>query len=240
MASTIPLPRMELNRNWLHRSIYYLAAGMMFAAANLRTLIIFHDKPYLGQILLVLAAWLILFLGNAFFAHRLSWLTAVCLTLETGLILLLLSTLGHDFFAFLFAILGMQATQRYSPRTVGILISLFAVLTFLTLLEPIGALQALALSLIYAALGAFLSAYIWYTRRAGIVREKQQELLGELQAANQRLEFHARQQEQLAAGRERQRARRCLDADPGGVYNDGCIRATGGSHFREGALAGGR
>ena len=201
---------MELNRTWLHRWIYYLAAGLMFAAAALRAFIIFQDEPFLSQILLVLAAWLILFLGDAFFARRLTWLTATCLVLEAGLILLLLLTLEQDFFAFLLAILSMQAMQRYSPRVVGILIGLFAVLTFLSLIGPIGALQALALTLSYAALGAFLSAYIWSTRRAGIVQVQQQALVGKLQEANQRLEFHARQQEQLAAGRERQRLAREL------------------------------
>lgn len=210
LASTIPLPHVQLNRTWLHRWIYYLAAGAMFAAAALRAFIIFQHEPFLGQILLVLAAWLILFLVDAFFARRLTWLTAVCLTLEAGLLMLLLLTTKQDFFAFLFAILGMQAMQRFSPRIVASLIGVFALLTFLSLMGPTGALQALALTLSYSAMGSFLAAYIWSTRRAGIVQEQQQVLLGELQEANSQLEFHARQQEKLAAGRERQRLGREL------------------------------
>jgi signal transduction histidine kinase len=210
LASTVPLPHMNPNRTWLHRSIYYLAAGFMIIAAALRALIIFRESYLLDRVLLLLAVWLIFFIGNALLAPRLPWSTAVFLATEAGLILFLLLTTDQDFFAVLFAILGMQAMQRYSPRVVGVLIGLSALLTFLVLVERIGLLQALALALIYSALGAFMAAYIWSTRRAGIVQEQQQALVGELQEANQRLEFHTRQQEQLAAGRERQRLAREL------------------------------
>jgi signal transduction histidine kinase len=85
-----------------------------------------------------------------------------------------------------------------------------ALLIFGALFPRIGFLQALALALVYTTSGAFMTAYIWSTRRAGIVQEQEQKLMEELRAANERLEFHARQQEQLAAGRERQRLAREL------------------------------
>jgi signal transduction histidine kinase len=182
----------------------------MFAAAALRAFIIFQGQPSHSQTMLALLVWLFLFLGDTWLSHRLPWTTAGFLVLEASLILFLLLTTEQDFFAFLFAILGMQAMQRYSPWVVGVQIGLSAVLTYLALVEPIGLLRALALALIYAALGAFMSAYIWFTRRAGIVQEQQQQLVGELQEANQQLEFHARQQEHLATGRERQRLAREL------------------------------
>ena len=144
LASTIPLPHMQLNRTWLHRWIYHIAAGFMFAAGALRALIIFQDNPLLGKVILLLAAWLLLFFGNTFLARRLPWSTAVFLILEAVLILILLLGTEQDFFAFLFGILGMQAMQRYSPRVVGGVIVFSAVLTFLSLLGPIGALQAAA------------------------------------------------------------------------------------------------
>jgi signal transduction histidine kinase len=182
----------------------------MFAAAFLRALLIYKDQPLLGQTLLLLACWLFLFLGNASLPNRLAWITAILIGLQVLLVLALLITTRQDFFGFLFAILGMQAMQRFSPRVVGVLIALYAVLTYLPLVGSIGALQAFALALIYSALGALMSAYIWSTRRARIVQEQEQALVGELQEANQRLEFHARQQEQLAAGRERQHLAREL------------------------------
>jgi signal transduction histidine kinase len=210
MISAVPFPSADPNRTWLHRWIYYLTAGLLFSAAALRTYFIFKDTPYLGKALLLLAAWLLLFLGNIILSRRLAWSTILFLVLEASLILYLLVASGQDFFAILFAILGMQAMQRYSPQVVTILISICAVLTFLALVGRIGLLQALALTLIYSAVGAFMAAYIWSARRAGMAQEQEQKLVEQLRAANEQLEFHARQQEQLAAGRERQRLAREL------------------------------
>lgn len=210
MTSTISLLHKGLNHTWLHRWNYYLAAGLMFSAAAMRALIFFKGGGLHSETLLVLSGWLFIFISNAILTRRFRWVTAIFLTIEAGLILFLLLTTGQDFFAFLFAIVGMQAMQEYPPRVVAWLIGLFAVLTFLALLGPIGALQAMALALIYTALGAFLASYIWSTRRAGIVQVQQQALVAELQEANQRLEFHAHQQEQLAVGRERQHLAREL------------------------------
>jgi signal transduction histidine kinase len=206
LSSTGPV----LNSNWLHRQVYFLAAGFMFVAVVLRTILIFQNYPFLGQVLLSLAAWLFLFVVTSLLAARRPWFQTVCIALECGLILLMLLITEQDFFAVLFAITSMQAMQRNSPRTIGILIGLLALLTFLALFGAIGPLQALALALIYAALGAFLSAYIWSTRRAEIVQAQQQALLSQLQEANLKLEYHARQQKQLAAGRERQHLAREL------------------------------
>ncbi len=184
----------------------------MFAAAVLRATLIFIDTPHIGRVLLLLAAWLIFFILELLFSRsqRQAWWTIVFLVLEAGLIVYLLSASEHDFFGFLFAILAMQAMQHHSPRFTGILIGLEAVLIFISLLAPLGALQAFAMSLIYTSLGAFLAAYIWSTQRAGSVQEQQQALVRDLQDANQKLEIHAARQEQLAASRERQHLAREL------------------------------
>ena len=211
MASSISHPNKDPNRTWLHRWIYFLAAGFMFAAAALRAFIVLKDttssRPNLACPLglAVLVHW-----GIRSLPAGCPWSAVIFLVFEASLILFLLLTTGQDFFAFLFAIIGMQAMQRYSPRVVGVLIGLAGVLTFLILRGPIGVLQALALSLSYTALGAFMAAYIWSTRQAEVAREQQQSLVGELQEANRQLEFHARQQEQLAAVSERQRLAREL------------------------------
>jgi signal transduction histidine kinase len=207
-ARTIPL--LSHQSTGLHRWIYYLASAFLFGAAALRAFLIFRDSAFLGWILLILAVWLALFVGDHFLAQQWYWTTAVFLTAEAGLIMLFLLTTEEDFFACLFAILGMQAMQRYSPRLVIALIVLFALLTFGALFERIGFLQALALALVYTTLGAFMTAYIWSARLAAISQEQEQKLMEELQVANQRLEFHAHQQQQLAVGRERQRLAREL------------------------------
>jgi signal transduction histidine kinase len=201
---------MAFNRTWLHRWIYSLAAAFMFSASTLRAYVTFQDSDLLGRILLLLVLWLLLFVCNALLSHRLSWSTAIFLTAEAAVILCLLLITEEDFFAFLFGLIGMQAMQCYSPRVVVSLIFLFALLVFLIFLERIGWLQALALTLIYSTLGAFMAAYIWSIRRAGVIQEQQYALLRQLQGANQQLEFHAHQQKQLITVRERQRLAREL------------------------------
>lgn len=210
MTSARALPLLSFPDTWQYRWIYYLASGFLFGAAALRAFLIFRNDPSLGLVLLVLAGWLALFMGESFLGVRFSWFTTIFLAAEAALIMLFLFTTEQDFFACLFAILGMQAMQRYSPRVVSALIGLSALLTFGALFERIGLLQALALSLVYTTTGAFMTAYIWSARRAGVAQEQEQKLMKELQVANERLEFHARQQEQLAAGRERQRLAREL------------------------------
>jgi signal transduction histidine kinase len=210
LAAAVPASPVSSNRAWLHRWIYYLAAGFMFAAGALRALLIFQDTPYLGQVLLLLGVWLLLFIGNSWLSPRWAWVAGILLGLEAGLVVFLLAATKNDFFAFFFAIIEMQAMRRYSPRVVGVLIGLAAILTYATTVGPMGALQAFALTLIYTAVGALLASYIWSTRRAVIVQEQQQRLVSELQEANRQLEMHAAQQERLAAGRERQRLAREL------------------------------
>jgi signal transduction histidine kinase len=195
---------------WLYRWIYYLASGFLFGAAALRAFLIFQDEPSLALILLVLTAWLLLFLGDNFLGQRWPRLTAFFLLAEAGLIMLFLLTTKQDFFACLFAIFGMQAMRRYSPRVVEILMGLSALLIFGALFGRIGFLQALALALVYTASGAFMAAYIWSARRAAIGQEQEQKLVQDLQDANERLELQSRQQEQLATDRERQRLAREL------------------------------
>jgi signal transduction histidine kinase len=200
----------SLQSTWLYRWIYYLASGFLFSAVTLRAFLIFQDEPFVGWIMLVLVGWLTLFIGDNFLAHRFAWSTAFFITAQAALILLLLLTTEQDFFACLFAILGMQAMQRYSPRVVTAIMLSSAVLTFGALLGRIGFLQALALALVYTTSGAFMAAYIWSARRASIAQKQEQKLVQDLQDANERLELQARQQEQLAADRERQRLAREL------------------------------
>ena len=210
MTSLVSSPQTDNTHSWLHRWIYYLSVGFMFAAAALRAFLLLKYSSERGQVMLLLAVWLLLFLGNALLTRRLPWLTAVFLFLEALILLYLLLLTEHDFFAFLFSVLSMQAMQRYSPRVVGVLIGFCGLATYFSLVGPKGALQAVALALIYSAVGAFMVSYVWFTRRLGEVRKEQQALVKDLQEANQRLEFHAHRQERLAAGRERQRLAREL------------------------------
>jgi signal transduction histidine kinase len=210
LSSAILLPPTDLNRTWLHRSIYYLAAGFIFAAVTLRSLLVFRGEPFIWQILALLAVWLLAFLLGSLPLPRLAWLAALLTGVVAVLPLVFLYLLQVDFFASLFVLVGMQAMRRYPPWAVWGLLGLATLLVFLILMESYGVPEALALALVYAAGSAFVAAYIWSTRKARTIQDGQQALLMELQEANRKLESLARQQQQLAAGRERQRLAREL------------------------------
>lgn len=195
---------------WLHQWIFYITSGFLFGAAALRAILIFQDEPYLGSILLVFIGGILLFTANIYLPKKFFWSSIIIIVAEASLIMLLLISTEQDFFACLFAILGMQAMQKFSPRFVIVLIFLHALLTFGALLERIGLLQALALSLVYTTLGSYMAGYIWITRKASNSTQQEQILLEKLQATNESLEFHANRLEQLATSRERQRLAREL------------------------------
>ncbi len=212
-SSSTALAALNNKKNWLHQWIYFLTAGLMYAAVFLRAVIGFQNSPQLGPIVVLLTAWALVFIGSVSLTRRSPRGFTALIGLEiliTLSLLLMTHSIRSDLFAFLFAIIGMQVMQRQSPRVAAIVIGFCAVMTFLSLFQLFGVLQALALTLIYTALSIFLAAYVWATRQSQAIQEQQQALTGELQDANQKLELYSRQAQQLAATRERQRLAREL------------------------------
>jgi len=210
LSSATSLPRDDLNQPWLHRSIYYVAAGFIFAAVTLRSLLVFQGEPFLWQILALLGIFLLAFLLGLLPLRRLPWVAGLLTGVIAVLPLVFLFLLHADFYASLVILVGMQAMRRYPPWAAWGLIGLATLLTFLLLMGSYGTPEALALALVYAAGSAFIAVYIWSTRKARLIQDGQQALVMELKQANQKLESLARQQQQLAAGRERQRLAREL------------------------------
>jgi signal transduction histidine kinase len=185
----------------------------MYAAVFIRSVIGFQKAPQFGLIITLLLAWALVFIGSDLLARRYPLLSSALIGLEIVIILSLLlmtHSIRSDLFAFLFAITGMQVMQRHTPRVTAIVIGLSASLTFLSLFQLFGILQALALTMVYTALSIFLAAYVWATRQSKAIQKHQQALTSELQDANQKLDSYSHQAHQLAASRERQRLAREL------------------------------
>ena len=191
--------------------IFYLTAGFLFGAVLLRSLLVYRNDPELWPVLGLLAVWLVLFASEAAISPRWPRYFPIYLALQTGLVVVLLARPGRrDYFAVLFAVLGMQAMQRLNPKTGALWIGLFTPLTALLLLKPYGAFQAIALAVIFAALNIFVASYALATRRAQAARAQNQALALELQEANRQLQAYSQQLEQLAVTRERHRLAREL------------------------------
>ncbi len=182
----------------------------MFTAAALRSILVFQASPLRNLVFLLLAAWLLACVASSLLASRLPWVSAYLIGVEVILTLALLLNTRTDFFAFLFCILSMQAMLQFTPAVVAGLIGFSTLLTFIILIRPYGAFQAVALALVYSAVGVFLAAYIWFTRRARVIQDEHEALVGQLRGANRRLEFYTQQMQQLAVVRERQHLAREL------------------------------
>jgi signal transduction histidine kinase len=186
------------------QSIFYLTAGLLFGAAVLRSLLTYRESPALGQVLGLLMAWLVLFASEPAISRRWSAVFPLYLVLQTILILaLLLMPVFPDYFAILFAVLGMQIMQRFNPRHGVAWIGLFAPLMILPLAKNYGAAKAVAFTLVYTAVSVFLAAYALATRRAQAIRTQNQALAQELHETNRQLQDRSKQLERLAVVRER-------------------------------------
>jgi signal transduction histidine kinase len=210
MLSRSTIPNVDISNTWLHRWIYYLAAGFIFAATVLRSMLVFKDSPVLRLVMLFLGAGLILFIGANRLYPRQPKLTPILIALQAVLVFLLLLRTATDYFVILFTILGMQALQQLPRRYGWAFIGLGSGLTFITLFYSFGAFYALALALGVTAMSIFAGAFQLASRRAQKAWEENQSLASQLQEANHKLRIFVQKQEQLAGVRERQRMAREL------------------------------
>ena len=182
----------------------------MFAAAAVRSILVFQESPFFAQILLLMSGWALAFLGIALLGRKLPWLAVILMGTETLLTLNMLLISRADFFVFLFAIPSMQVMQQFRTREATVAVGITTLLTFLTLFRPFGIFYSLGTAVIFFGGSVFLVVYIRSTRQARVIQDQQQTLVNELQQANRQLESYAQQLQQLAAGRERQRLAREL------------------------------
>lgn len=187
--------------------IFYLTVGLVFGAVVLRSLLTYLDSLVLGQLLALLAVWLVLLVASEtiisrkgpkyFQLYLIPQIVLICALLFQP------DLPEYDYFALLFAILGMQVMQRSSRRTGAIWLGLFFLLTVLPLGMNEGLLQGLTLALTYTAVNVFLGFYALTTQRAQQAHAQTQALAQELQEANAQLQAYSMQLEQLAVARER-------------------------------------
>ena len=163
------------------------------------------------QVLGVLAAWLILFISEKPLTSRWHSYFPIYLIVQTCMVVLLLRMpYPSDYFAALFAPLGMQIVQRISFRLGAICIGIFSLTIVVFLAGAYGWSQAITLAGIYTVVSIFLGFYALTSQRAQQARDRNQTLALELETANQQLETLSAQLQQLGVARERQRMARDL------------------------------
>ncbi len=185
----------------------------MYLAVLLRAIVGFQQSTQFALVMILLLVWAITFGGAAWLAHNHHWSSNILIGIELLIIVVLLFgtySIRSDLFAFLFGITIMQVMRQHSPVVTASVIAFSALVTYISLFQLFGVLQALALALVYSALSAFLAAYIWTSRQTMAIQAGQVALSKDLRDANIKLEDSARTVQQLATSRERQRLAREL------------------------------
>ena len=197
----------------IYQGVFYLAAGLIYAAVSMRTFLLYRDTPVLGQVMGLLALFLILFLAELVLARRESLWFYIYLLLQIILVSLLIygpEFDEYDYFSLLFAVLGMQMMQRMSIKTGIPWFLLFLSLIGYKFIRFEGPMEGLTRLLLFGSIIVFLASYSSAIRRAQQAASHSQSLMQELQEANQQLEQYADTQKRLGIVRERQRLAREL------------------------------
>jgi signal transduction histidine kinase len=194
------------SRRW----IFWMTVAFLYAATMLRSLLAFEGEQRLLAVTLLLV-WLGLLLTEPRLSRRWPPQFGMYVALQATIVVVLLpQSDSSDFFAVLFAILSMQAIQRWQPRRVVVLIGIFAVLTGVCTIDKYGPVQAATLAALYTTANSFLAGFALAVQRATEAKLRNEALVIDLQAANRQTADYARRAERLASARERQRLARDL------------------------------
>jgi signal transduction histidine kinase len=199
--------------NRVYQGVFYLAAGLIYAAVLMRSFLLYRDTLVLGQVLGLLLLFLILFLAELLpLSKKFSWFH-VYLLLQTVLVSLLFflpQFEEYDYFSLLYAILGMQIMQRISIQTGVPWILVFLALLGYKFIRYEDLMDGLTRLFLFGSIIIFLASYSFTSRRAQEATGRSLSLMQKLQHANQSLEKYADTQKRLGIVRERQRLAREL------------------------------
>lgn len=193
-----------------YRWVYFVATGFLFLGCLLRSILMYQQED-LGRALLLLGIWAILFLIELVVTPKWKYFFYLYLILQTAVIFLMVYTLlDSDFFSVLYAILGMQIMQVMKPWIGLVIIALFTPLTAISLSKIYGLDKILPLAFVYLAANALLSSYAYLTKQTIEVRDRNDQLLIELQNTNKQLKAYSDEVKELSVARERNRLAREL------------------------------
>jgi signal transduction histidine kinase len=217
LARRIPPPAAPSNATDMgsltpsYTAVFYLTAAFLFSATLLRCMLTLGGDSVRRQALLLLAAWIVLFVAEQLLPRRWAWVFTLYLIAQTTLVVALLSLpASRDFFAVLFAVLSMQVVRRWPLRPACVCIGLFAPLSALGIMRNYDLAAGLVSTLTYFVVDCFAAYYAWSSRKAEEKREQTGSLASQLRQANRDLRAHSERIERLTIERERSRMAREL------------------------------
>lgn len=184
---------------------------ILLSVVAVRSLIFYRDQPTLPAVVLLLAAFGLLYLLEPALSARFSRFPLLYFPLQTAILLALsVQQPFLDVVQVLYIPLSLQALHAFTFWPAAVWLALFALCLNVTLVLASGWLEGLAFSLLMMAASAFLFSYVRLSARVQSDQGESQRLLAELQQAHQKLQEHAGQAEVLAAAHERNRLAREL------------------------------
>lgn len=191
-----------------YQRVFPLVVSFLFGAVFIRSLLAYQNSSNLKWMLEWQFLWLLLVLVEPFITRKGQKYFLIYLAGQTFIVLELLKLPGSpDFFATLFIVLSIQVLLRLK-LLYGLVWIGFCALSIVLILFKDFQNQAIALSLVYTAGNILLGFYALTTRRAQEADIQNQVLAQQLQEANQKLQLYARQLENLAVLKERNRLAR--------------------------------
>jgi signal transduction histidine kinase len=189
----------------------YVTLYLVFAAVAARTLAVEAIRPLLRNYLVLELVFLLLFTAVFVLPRLPAWLLHLYFGFQSILILRLISFHpDFDFLILLYLLLSAQVSIAFTGRSLWLWVGAFVFLSGGSMIYYMGLARGLALSLTTIAAEVIVPAYLIVYSENDVARGRSQELLGELQVANQRLQSYITQVEDLAAIQERNRLARAL------------------------------
>jgi signal transduction histidine kinase len=192
--------------------IRYLGVYLIYLAALVRALHDYSGRPDTGLVVVLLVIYGLLLILEPWLPRRRGWYPWVYLSLQSGLVMVLLLFPPHqDFLPMLFIPLSLQAVLFFNRRTGLVWIGAFT----LAMAGPVMAgwdwtLPGLVMVLFFGGIFFVIGNYAHLIQRAEAAGRENQRLLEELQVTHRQLEDYAAQVEEFAAAQERGRMAREL------------------------------
>ncbi len=187
----------------------YLIGWILIPVVALLLLIYLPMATILTRQLPLLAIFALLYLASPPLLARVAWFRLLYFPIQACLVFALgLSAI--DGTNLLYLALCLQAPHAFRRRTALLWMLIYSVLLTLTLFSGKPFWEALALLLLFLAVGSFLVSYDFLYMQTYYDQAESRRLLEDLRAADRRLQEHAARAEELAAMRERNRLAREL------------------------------
>lgn len=192
-----------------------LGVYLIYAAVVLRAAVVVSLEPEFPVVMTLLSGYGLLLVGKTWWANRtpLSPRSQYAYLFTQSILTLgaLILSSYEDFIAMLFIPLSLDAVSFFGRRDGSRSIAIFSLAMIVTLLfSDVGPVFGLVMGILYSGICILVGGYAYQVQKARAARERNEQMLNELQIAHRQLQGYADQMSSLAVEQERNRLAREL------------------------------